>query len=445
MNMPHLRYVTFSYAAHLTERDNGRFRDLIIRQEFQELWGDRFVLKELGKIKVANDKTGWKLATSVGGVGTGERGDRVLLDDPHNVKEAESEVIRRETVRWFQESMSNRLNDLDESAVVVIMQRLHEGDVSGTILSEELDYCHLMIPWDYDAQRYPIGYEGNDIGWLDPRTEDGDPAWPARFSEGGLLPFRRRQFMWSGQYQQIPTPRGGGIIKAASWQDWPSESYPQCELVLGSLDTASTEKEENDASALTIWGVFRDGTGFPKAILLYAWEGRLELHDLVTLVGLLCSIDQRSEQEIEAATELFNRGAIQVDLIARMPVDKLLVENKNNGHSVAHELRRLFGNMGNFSVELVDPKQFGDKVSRLTACEPMFADEMIYAPEDRAWADRVINNVALAPKTTKWDTPDSVSMALRYLRQTGALLKRDEQARETAEEAAHRSRQVPLY
>src|SRR5262249_39843109 len=140
------------------------------------------------------------------------------------------------------------------------------------------------------------------------------------------------------------------------------------------------------------------------------WEGRLEMHDLVTLVGMLCSIDPRSDADVMHATELYNRGDIQVGQIARMPVDKLLVENKNNGISVAHELGRLFGNQGNFSVELVDPKQWGDKVARLTAIEPMFADDMVYAPTEREWASRVIDNVALAPKTTKWDTPDSVTM-----------------------------------
>ena len=47
------------------------------------------------------------------------------------------------TVRFFRESMSNRLND-DESAIIVCMQRLRDNDVSGDILAREVDYCHLM-------------------------------------------------------------------------------------------------------------------------------------------------------------------------------------------------------------------------------------------------------------------------------------------------------------
>src|SRR5262249_45210513 len=76
MNKPHLRYVAFSYSASLTERDNGKFRDLITSEPYQALYGDRVQLRNKTTIKVFNTKTGWKLASSVGGVGTGERGDR---------------------------------------------------------------------------------------------------------------------------------------------------------------------------------------------------------------------------------------------------------------------------------------------------------------------------------------------------------------------------------
>jgi hypothetical protein len=100
MDMPHHRYVCFSYTSSLTERDDGRFRDLIRSHEYQELWAHRFAIREDGKVKTSNDKTAWKLASSIGGVGTGERGSRVL-DDPHHVHKAESEVLRKETVRWF--------------------------------------------------------------------------------------------------------------------------------------------------------------------------------------------------------------------------------------------------------------------------------------------------------------------------------------------------------
>lgn len=437
MGMPHLRYVSFSYSVGLTERDNGKFRDLLLSPQFQELWGHRFGLRKVGEVKVTNDKTGSKLATSVGGIGTGERGDRVILDDPHNVKDGESEAIRGETVRWFRESLSNRLNDMEKSAIVVIMQRVHEADVSGTILAEDMGYVHLMIPMEYERGRHCT----TAIGWEDPREEDGELAWPERFPahvvEG--LASHLGPYAYAAQYRQAPTPRGGGIIKEDWWQVWPAEKYPPCEFVLASLDTAYTAKQENDASALTIWGVFRDHAGNSKVLLIYAWQGRLELHDLVVGIGSLCSTDDIPDKERAHIAKMLG-----LESVPQFPVDKLIIEAKANGISAAQELRRLYGNKGHFGVELVDPTRWGDKVARMYAVQPVFADEMVYAPE-RGFADMVIENVAAFPKAAHDDLADSTSLALRYLRLTGLLKQRVESAAETTDRAMHRSRELPLY
>jgi hypothetical protein len=146
------------------------------RPATQHLWGDRFTMMKLGERKVENDMTGFKFATSTGGVGTGERGDRIILDDPHNVITAESQLEREKTVRFFRESMSNRLND-DRSAIVIIMQRVHEGDVSGDILARESDYCHLMIPIYFESLRYPASADGE-------RTEDPETGEPFEGKRG---------------------------------------------------------------------------------------------------------------------------------------------------------------------------------------------------------------------------------------------------------------------
>lgn len=206
---PTTRFLSFSYAAHLTHRDNDKMLILMQHPRFKELWpkvwrrdgkgrivtGDDgkprefdFKLREQGKEKVGNTLTGWKLATSVGGVGTGERGDCVLLDDPHNVKDDNSEVVRPETVRWFKEAMSNRLNNMDKSAIIVIMQRTHEADVAGVILEEKLGYVHLNIPLHFEVDRKcTTRLPGrSEIFWEDPRIEDGENFWDARFTENAI-------------------------------------------------------------------------------------------------------------------------------------------------------------------------------------------------------------------------------------------------------------------
>lgn len=156
MNMPHLRYLAFSYALHLTMRDNDKLVRLVSSPRYRELWGDRFELTKTGAHKPENDRTGYKFATSIEGVGTGERGDRVLLDDPHNVIKIDSQGVMEKTIAFFRTSMSNRLNDMVRSAIVVVMQRLSETDVSGNILEREANYCHLC----YDDKTEILTREG---------------------------------------------------------------------------------------------------------------------------------------------------------------------------------------------------------------------------------------------------------------------------------------------
>lgn len=420
-SLAHKRFVAFSYAASLTYRDNGRFRDLLISHDYQRLWNDRFALRKIGEERVTNDKMGFKFASSVGGVGTGERGDIVVLDDPHNVKESESDVVRQETVRWFREGMSNRLNDMEKSAICIIMQRVHENDVSGAAI-EMGDYEHLMIPMEWDGRRYQTS-----IGWTDPREDDGELAWEERFSAKTVNGLKTvlGPYGYAGQYQQAPTPRGGGIFKRDWWKLWgnpddPSDpefkKFPACEFIVASLDTAYTEKTENDYSALTIWGVWKDRNGLPRTILMSAWRDRLALHELVERVAASCR---------------------------RFKVDRLLIESKAAGISAAQEIRRLHSGEG-YGVQLLDPKG-GDKVARAYAVQHLFSDEMVFAP-DRDWADMVMTEMGSFPRAPHDDLVDSATQALKHLRDVGLLIHGAEMAQELNEEMMHKPyRPQPLY
>jgi predicted phage terminase large subunit-like protein len=436
MDKPNLRYVAFSYSSGLTERDNAKFRDLIKSPEYLSLWGDRFRTKKVGEIKVTNNKTGSKLATSVGGIGTGERGDRIVLDDPHNIKDGESEVIRSETVRWFKEALSNRLNDMEKSAIVVIMQRVHESDVSGAILENELnDYVHLMIPMEYDPARHcvtPI--------WEDPRSEEGELAWPERFPPEVVLSLKSTvgPYAYAGQYQQAPAPRGGGIFKREWWQLWddPQDRYPPLEYVLVSADTAYTAKESNDPSACTVWGLFREN-GSPRLILLYAWRKHLEMHG-----------KYEPRYPGETTGEYVNRTRPHWGLVEwlahtaqRYKADTLLIEGKATGVTAMQELKRLYAQEP-WSVLLSNPK--GDKVARAHAAQPVFSQLLVYAP-DKEWADMVISEMGTFPKGRYKDLTDSATQAIKFFRDGGMLIHRNELLTEEDRPRPLRSKPQPLY
>jgi predicted phage terminase large subunit-like protein len=216
-NRPDLRYIGASYSQDLTIRDNRRCRQIIESPIYQALWGDRFnlVADQNAKVRYDTDKRGFKIATSIGGLGTGERGDRFVIDDPHNVKTAESDTKLEEVAQWFTEVVPTRVNDIDLSAFIVIMQRVHERDVSGLILANDLGYEHLELPMEYEPSRKCY----TSIGFEDPRTEEDELLFPERFGRKGVTDLKKILSSWGGQYavsgqlQQRPTPRGGGMFK----------------------------------------------------------------------------------------------------------------------------------------------------------------------------------------------------------------------------------------
>lgn len=243
-NMASHRFVSFSYSKDLTLRDNTKTRRLIESPEYQRFWGDRVKLTsdQNAKVKFENSATGFKLATSVGGLGTGERGDRVVVDDPHNVADGESEAVRGSTLTWFQETLPTRVTDPEKSAIAVIMQRIHEEDVSGYIIAAELGYTHLMLPMEFEPDRKCY----TSIGFEDPRTEEGELLWPTRMTRAVVE--RDKKVMGSyaaaGQFQQRPAPRGGSMFQREWFEVIPESKVPKTGLrdVRG-WDLAATEAD----------------------------------------------------------------------------------------------------------------------------------------------------------------------------------------------------------
>ena len=355
----------------------------------------------------------------------------IIVDDPNAAQEAFSEATIQSTIDWWDNALSTRLNDPKTGAFIVIQQRLSEEDLTGHILSKAHgDWTHLCLPMRYEPERSFV----TGIGWTDPRKEPGELLWPERFGEPEVDLLERQLGPWgsAGQLQQRPEPKGGGVIKRDWWQLWEHDNYPPVEYIVASLDTAYTTKTENDFSAMTVWGTFSGGDQkaiatrvmgkdgelistvkrtyteeHPKVFLLNAWQERLELHELV--------------EKVLATMKQFK-------------VDKILIENKAAGHSVAQEIRRLYGHE-DFAVQLIDPKG-QDKLARLHSVAHLFAEGLIYAP-DRQYADMVITQCATFPRGKHDDLVDTVAMGMRHLRELGLLVRGTEWTAEIQSKMVH--------
>ena len=135
---PGEQFLAASYSQTLSIRDNVKCRRIIESPPYQERWGERFALTsdQNTKIRFENDKNGYRISTSVGGTLTGEGGSTILIDDPISALEASSPTVRQSCLDWYDSTMSTRLNSPETGVYVVIMQRLHQQDLTGHLLEK---------------------------------------------------------------------------------------------------------------------------------------------------------------------------------------------------------------------------------------------------------------------------------------------------------------------
>jgi hypothetical protein len=209
---PSVRWLFASYDQRLSTRDAVRGRALLARPWYQARCRRRFRLTgdQNQKTYYETDAGGYRLATSVGGHASGEHPDRIVCDDPHNAQQAESDRERRAACGWWDLTMSTR-GAARQARRVVIMQRLHQADLSGHLLAQG-GWVHLCLPMRYEPGRMVA----TPLGWTDPRRDDGALLCPALFEEATVAQLEKAlgSYGSAGQLQQRPVPREGGMFKA---------------------------------------------------------------------------------------------------------------------------------------------------------------------------------------------------------------------------------------
>ena len=208
---PATRWFTASYDARLSTRDAVKTRSLIASKWYQDNWGHIFCIAkgQDQKTYYETDHSGYRLATSIGGHGTGEHPDHIVLDDPHDVTGAESATERQSTLDWWDLTMSLR-GVARGVCRTIIMQRLHQSDMSGHVLDEG-GWVHICLPMRYESGRM----QATPLGWEDRRTVEGELLSPRQFSEEDVKKAETRlgSYGSAGQLQQRPAPREGGMFK----------------------------------------------------------------------------------------------------------------------------------------------------------------------------------------------------------------------------------------
>ena len=400
---PTKRFLGASYGEELAIRDSMKCRDIITSDWFRLYWGDKVTIKQGDdqKIKYGLTGGGWRLATSVGGRATGEHPDFKICDDPHSSLQAQSDAERGRALEWFDGTLSTR--GVSRGArTIVVMQRLHEKDISGHILDDIGGYEHLCLPMRY--------IPGKTAHKEDPRTKAGELLWPALFNDDTTIILQKRlgEYGAAGQLQQQPSPPGGGILKTDNLKIWHADDpMPSFQFILQAYDTAFTEKTTGDPTACTVWGVF-SWKNRQCAMLLDCWAEHLGYPELRAKV-------------VEEWGSLY--GGNPKDPLAKAKrADLLLIEEKGSGISLIQDLRR-----SGIGVRTYNPGRM-DKVSRAHQFAPILELGVVYIPESKksrgevmSWAKPLISQMEKFPNAAHDDLVDTTTMAFLYLRDSRLL------------------------
>jgi predicted phage terminase large subunit-like protein len=334
---PSLRYLTTAHKEDLAIRDNLKCRRLISSDWYQERWSVELCGDQNAKKKFENTATGFRESMAFRSL-TGSRGDRIIIDDPLSVDDAFSEAALSAAEQTFLEAVPSRVNNQD-SAIIVIMQRLHERDTAGIILSRQLGYEHLMLPMRFEPERRCA----TCIGFTDPRTEDGELLFPERFSEAQVSEMERTMgsFATAGQLQQRPMPRGGGLFKSDWIQHW--DKLPErFDAAVISWDMTFKESATSDFVVGQVWGR-KDGAFY----LIDQFRGRWDF--------------VKSLEQFVAAARKYPR------------ITRKLIEDKANGPAIISALKRKVT-----GIIPITPKE--SKEARANAVTTLWEARNVYLP-----------------------------------------------------------------
>jgi len=378
---PSAQLLCVSYAQDLADKLSRDCRQILASNWYRQLFATRLSAQRQAMSEFETTAQGCRLATSVGGVLTGRGADIIIIDDPLKPEEALSQIQRQAANDWFDHTLYSRLNDTRSGAIIVIMHRLHEDDLAG----------HVMAQEDWAVVRFPAIAEDDEMWALDSELgqyvftrQRGEALHPERQPLVILDQIRRTigEYNFAGQYQQMPSPQGGGMVKAAWFRSYAANERPdKFDRIVQSWDTANKASELSDFSVCTSWGIKGK-----DLYLLHVLRRRMEYPEL-----------KRSVCEQCAAFE----------------ANVVLIEDKASGTQLIQELIE----QGLHAVTRYQPQS--DKIMRMHAQTAMIENGFVHLPKEAAWLAEYLHELTVFPKGKHDDQVDSTAQMLDWFKRGG--------------------------
>lgn len=410
LHWPSFRALFLSANPRVALRDSMFCRDIIESKWYQETFQPDWELRDDQKAKGCYWNTAGGIRSAFGILAriTGDRGDALIIDDPHDASEVKSDLLRIAVLEKWSTAIRNRVNDLRTCFRIGIMQRVHEDDWSGHVLKVD-KFAHLCLPMEYEPQRLDAEKDGiprvTPIGWSDPRTEPGELLFPQRFPQEVLNTEKTAlgSAGYAGQHQQRPSPATGEIFQKHWWRFWqhPGQNLPPVKLTLpdGKIQEVRPIDLPRLEMELQSWDMSFKGTNASDYVCGQHWgragANRFLLDQVLERMGFSATCD---------AVKAFSAkhpGALTK-----------LVEDKANGPAVIDSLHSQIP-----GLIAVDPE--GGKEARAWAVSPLVESGNVYLPHpiNAPWVWLLIDKCTAFPRVTNDDEVDALTQALlRWLR-----------------------------
>lgn len=371
---PKRRIMVASYSSGLSIKHSLDCRAIMQSLWYRNLFPNCIIRKdENRKSKFVTTEQGFRMATSIGGTMIGEGGDILIVDDPLTPTQAHSKTYRNKAVSWYRESFATRLNDKKNGKKIIIMQRLHEEDLSGVIEKESPEGWKIIkIPAMADKDlRYEVGssiylFKKDEV--LDKNREPKEELYKLKNQMGTQA--------FVAQYLQTPTSDEGSIIKRKwlnQYNTLPQKDY----YVVQSWDLAFTSKTHNDYSVCSTW---------------YVCEGNYYLADIYR-------VQKEFPILLKEAIELYDKWQADYAIIEDTVASKAFIQEMR-----MQKQQRIVAVVPN-----------GDKITRLAICSPIIEAGKIFLPNDADWLFDFENELLKFPEVKNDDQVDTVSQFLNFI------------------------------
>lgn len=382
---PSARFFYTTYRNDLSLRDANNCRTLVKSAWYQKHWGHLFkiVADQDAKYRYETDKRGFRFSTSVEGGMTGEGGDILVLDDPHNAAEAESEVERENVKGFVDRAWSSRVNNPQTSVKVVVMQRLHEDDVTAHLLKKDTDvkWERLILPTEYRPTTR-VWFNGKS----DPRTEVGALLWPQRFGAQEIKEAKvdLGDYGYAAQHMQEPSARTAGMFKVSKLRANTVAAFDAQHWVEDrGWDLAATTKKDSKRTAGVRMAKDAQGRYWIRHVVLGKWPP-----------------DERNEIMLSRTKADGHRTRVRFEH-----------EGGSSGEDQALSIVRL---LAGYSVEAI--KVSGDKASRADAFAAQVNAGNVWVVDDATWdVEAYLSELSGFPEGVYKDQVDASSLAFNDL------------------------------